>query len=431
MIARLLPQETRCSLVPLGKKTKELYQKELLRDIELFSLDFASRKATAAPISPNTPEADPNLEDHRLTRIRATRILVERANPPDATLSEGAENIRTLVTSSLDTFERLGKELTKLHHLVYKVDLSAFTGASFQSAVSYDRILQNGFLPNNMDSGTRACLQHWAIQMIYFSDHHPTMHITNVLERNPLLESVCLQLQPTHQPLEIIRALGTIEQLTSLSIGGSDMAGGLPVLLHSQTEVILRILQTCHSLNELTFCDLPSDEPFNIQISEDFTSHITRLDLSGLERGPRIALDCEFDCQRIIARCPDLQWVALPRALRRQEVTALRAVIADTCLNLKSLTLTGSLLTLTEFSGFMASLTMLTHLTFQSCTLLPESLRAWATTPTVQHTIQEVVIDYILIGEGVRSILECLPPPPVGSIEVDSVYFYMTWRRSP
>ncbi|KAF9365950.1 hypothetical protein BGX34_007309 [Mortierella sp. NVP85] len=414
-IARFLPSKTRQSLLLLLNDTNDpggYYRKELLRCVELFSLEFIERDI-AKPV---------NL---------LTKTLAWRLDDLETVLNEGARNIRSLTTASIDTFERIGEGLTRLRHLEFKADLSHFTGVAFNSKASYARFF-NGDLPlGDMENSTRFNLDDWALGMVTFCAINPTSHITGVLQRNPELRSVWLQLQPDHRPLEIIETLGTLHHLTSLCVEGSAVGSNAPSL-QIQAELVLYTLQTCPGLQELVFRDLPIAQPFNFALDETITFNLTRLDLSGMRQRPRASGDYHgFNCSRVILRCPLLQHLALPRALLPIDVTALTPHLANTCPNLTHLDFEGSDLEMTGFSEFMASLTTLTHVHFNRGYVHAEYLQPWATNPTVMGTIQEVVIDYFAQDPvSAKAAIDLLPPHPFGTV-VDRTHLYILhWKRS-
>ncbi|KAK3828011.1 MAG: hypothetical protein J3Q66DRAFT_363194 [Benniella sp.] len=411
-IVRCLSQGDRRKLVLLQKDTMDMYQEELHRTVKMFSLDFAST-ANEVPVT-------------------FERSLIRRASHSTETLIQGSNAIRSLTTASLDTFERLGEGLTMLRSLVFKVDLSPFTGKSHMDAVSYNRVLENGFLPADMNDDTANALRDWAKAMVQINEGNSLERVTGVLQRNPRLRSVSLQLQPNHSLLEIVETLKSLQHLKSLYIEGSDVLDGTPIDLYNSTKVILHILGECHTLQELTFSDIPVNRPWNVDINENFTSKLTRLDLTGLKRGLWTTRpDDEFDCQRIILRCPHLQWLAFPRDLRPQEVTALKSQLAKTCVELTSIMFSGSTLDMNDFPEFMASLTTLTHITFTECFVLADSLKQWSTNPVVMATLKEVAFEYLLVGsELADDVLGLLPPSPVGSIMDDPAIKVQIWRRS-
>ncbi|KAI8345689.1 hypothetical protein B0O80DRAFT_431460 [Mortierella sp. GBAus27b] len=419
-IARHLPQEHRSKLVSLQKATKDPFQRALLRDVERFSLDYSSK-----PLDEITTTA--------AVHDQPTRILTRRLGHSDRALIDGANSIRSLVTASLDTFDRLGEKLSLLEFLVYKVDLSPFTGRQHHSSVSYSRILETGFLSDAIDPGTSSALREWAQSMLQLNVANPSKPILRVLQRNPRLVLVSLQVQPDHNVVEIIAALGELRCLRKLCVEGSNVVGGTPITLHNPTDVVLHILHSCQHLQELVYSDLPRDLPLPVfHISADFMSNITRLDLSGIRRGQwTTTLPVESGCHEIVLRCPDLQWLSFPRDLTPQEVTHLKTRLAEVCYKLTQLVFTESTLIMAGFSELLASYATLTHITFSECFVTPESLQRWAASPIAITTIEQVHITYGLIGEEMaRDVLKMLHSSPIGTIGFDSSKKIASWKRS-
>lgn len=417
-IASFLPPTTRQSLLFFLNDINDSeghYRRELLRSVELFSLDFVERDIPK-PV---------NL---------LTKSLTWRLDDLETVLSEGARNIRSLKTASIDTFARLGRHLTRLRHLEFKSDLTHFTGLAFNSEASYARLCTGDLYLGDIENATRFNLEDWALGMVEFSAIKPTSRITRVLQRNPELQSVWLQLQPDHRPVEIIEALGTLNDLTSLCIEGSTIgrSGGALPSLQIQVEIILYTLQTCPSLQGLTFRDLPIARPFDFVLDETITFNLTCLDLSGMRQRPWSSGDYHgFDCARVVLRCPRLQRLALPRALLPMDITALTPHLANTCPNLTHLDFERSDLEMIGFSEFMASLTTLTHVHFNRGYVHAEYLQPWATHPTVMETIQEVVIDYFAQDPvSAKAAIHLLPPPPVGTVIDRTQLYILHWKRS-
>jgi hypothetical protein len=269
--------------------------------------------------------------------------------------------------------------------------------------------------------------------MLQLNVANPTEPVLRVLQRNPNLASVSLQVQPDHSVVEIISALGELRHLRKLCIEGSNVVGGTPITLHNPTDVVLHILHTCRHLQELVYSDLPWHHPLPVfHISADFMFTITRLDLSGIKRGQwTTTLPVEGDesgCHEVILRCPGLQWLSFPRELRPQEVIHLKTRLAKVCCRLTRLVFTE--LVIAELSQLLASYKTLTHLTFVDCLVTPESLQRWAANPRAITTIEEVHITYGLLGKEMAEAVLKVLHAPVGTIEFDSSKKIASWKRS-
>ncbi|KAF9986651.1 hypothetical protein BGZ65_006754 [Modicella reniformis] len=405
-----LRQEERRKLVCLNLTNKGVFENDRLRSIELFSLSHSSKEISSNPKG-----------------IR--RALVRRTKSLDADLKPRVQDIRLLVTASIDTFERLGVELTNLHHLIFKVDISQFTGDPSQTAVSYQRILEDNFLPVGLNPETASTLREWAEDMVKINRMNPTEWITAMLRRNPLLKSVWIQLQRDYEPWPIIETLGTFTRLESLCIAGSDVRDDVSSVMYRATEVVLQILRKCPTLQELTFRDLPTNHPFNNHVIENFASSITKLDLSGVRHGP-IGVRC--DTHRIILRCPLLKWLAFPQRLSPTDIKILTGNLTWICRDLRSLTFTDSNLWILTFKAFMRSLTILTHVSFKRCVFFRDHFRQWVDLPAVRNTIQQVEIRHRPEGQKHAVILlRMLPASPIGMIDTSaSPQHILKWKRA-
>jgi hypothetical protein len=293
-------------------------------------------------------------------------ITKRRKTESESPIPEDLSSLTYLVTSSIETLKILG--LTHLRTLIYGVNISPLTKNPHDVAVSYDYVME-AVLSQEMDTATATNLQGWARNMLTYN-LQATDILTETLRHNPALNVVQLQIQPNVSIPCIIHALGSLQNLQALAIRGSDIWLLSPYTSVEPTETVLYILGHCQHLVELTYQTIPNSKLLPMVTDPFFKSPIRKLDLSAVNqrsyRGGGMLLIC-LQVQRIVARCPNLEWLALPQCLMQDTFNNLACTLPYQCQKLYYVALEGSNLQVPQFRDFLHSITTLTHLVLKDC----------------------------------------------------------------
>lgn len=303
------------------------------------------------------------------------------------------KRLQSIVIASAESLDCLHQELRNLKSFKYNVDISLFTGNGDETAVSYSYILEPTSLPADMDPETANNLREWARKMIKW-DARSILILPIVLRLNRRLRSVELQLQPTHNILETISALASLEKLRALNILGSDTWRVTPATAQHATEIALHILERCRTLRALIYQTIPTSQQFPPLRDPKFVSLVTKLDLSAINQSPCHGQDVSefpFHVDRIVTHCPNLEWLALPQALSQENLSALTPTLAQSCSRLRALFIERSDLNVSEFQSFMGTITTLTELELKDCQFMAYTFTPWILNSRVELERIEVI----------------------------------------
>ncbi|KAG0219332.1 hypothetical protein B0O80DRAFT_486094 [Mortierella sp. GBAus27b] len=307
-------------------------------------------------------------------------------------LQDAAREMKALTTGSISTILSLQEALVNLEELKFTVDLSCLTGNMAWRAASYRSALVPGpFDEGMMDPVTSSCLRNWVEQMMEY-DEHSIVILLSLLQRNPRLRNVHLQLQPDHNIDLLIDTLGTLANLTELSIEGSKRPEELSPRCdshspHDATLMVLHILNQCRSLNALEFGPLVMVPSAPVPNPRSFRSPITNLNFwivnrqESIEGGEPLVLHVD----QIILHCPYLERLALPSLFTQDDMRELNPHLGIHCPKLIHLEFQGSCLRVPEFAELLISVKSLNHVVITACDYASVDLIAWKRGGSLHH----------------------------------------------
>ncbi|KAG0220674.1 hypothetical protein B0O80DRAFT_425144 [Mortierella sp. GBAus27b] len=337
-------------------------------------------------------------------------------------VQKNAREVKSLKTSSIDTIATFGKGLKNLTSLVYTVKIGTVGEISYRWLAGHAGKIDG--LPPTMVT----LLRSWAQKMMRYGDRS-TEILVNALRSNPNLSSVTLQLQENHSYEAIVSNLAGLNNLRSLSIGGSDLYEADDEQLQSTTDTVLDILTRCRSLDALTFNAIPMSTPVVQDHSIYFTSPITVLDLSGVrrrhERGWDIVCFYPIHVHRIVPLCPNLRLLSLPRHLHHEEIDAMTPILSMCCQGLRSLYFNSSNLRVPPFKRFMESMTSLKALNITDCEFDASDFESWLGSSVVQETLQSLIVTHDELDQSPECNILLLKMPEGGTLNSSRT----TWSR--